>query len=435
MAAVDLPSPTEVATASEVDVDEEEVDAAARRDARRARKSKRRAEEEAEASDASPSKTARGRPSAGSGHGPEGESGGGAAGGGGGDVDAIRRMLEEHLSSMRSSWGSVAARVERVEVRQAEHADRISTLEDAGDFQARRTESLGAQIEGLEQKMEALSRDLASLKVGGAGIGAGLSNGGAHPDPWQECLTRAAKGDGAGGDAVGGGGGGGGGGGRGGGGSNPKDSKDGGLSEEDRRTLIFGGWLQDTKKATILAEVQAAFQLPEVAPLLDNTDLIVFGPRRSFGMLRFVHRQGEDHQQLRERMWGVIRAVRGATIALASTAAPGGEAKKLWSSFLKTREARKRGGHASMIRRVAQTCAEGGEGDIAVEARGNDYYDVDWASGTVWAGLHKLGSAVHRRPRSDDVCQLGAGWVDVGEVAAATGADKPAVKAVLEREL
>ena len=64
----------------------------------------------------------------------------------------------------------------------------------------------------------------------------------------------------------------------------------------------------------------------------------------------------------------------------------------MWASFTKTRAARKRGGHASLIRHVALTCVDEADGEVQIDAKDHSYYDVDWNSGTVWAGVHKLGS-------------------------------------------
>ena len=60
------------------------------------------------------------------------------------------------------------------------------------------------------------------------------------------------------------------------------------LTEEDRRTLIVGGWLQDTRRATIEEEPTPLLQHPEIRHLLDTEKLAIYGPRRSVGMLTFV---------------------------------------------------------------------------------------------------------------------------------------------------
>ena len=135
----------------------------------------------------------------------------------------------------------------------------------------------------------------------------------------------------------------------------PPPPPDGGhrdeLSEEDRRTLIVGGWAQDSKKQTMLEESRMFLERDGVKNLVDQKELIVWGPRRSFGVLKFQLREGEEPKEMRDRMWGVIQAARGSPVSLPSTTSLGAT-KNLWCSFTKTREARKRSAHASMIRRV-----------------------------------------------------------------------------------
>ena len=67
------------------------------------------------------------------------------------------------------------------------------------------------------------------------------------------------------------------------------------LSEEDKRTLILGGWLQDTRKITIEEEAAVLLQHEEIRPHLDVEKVAVYGPRRSVGMLKFVQRENEKN--------------------------------------------------------------------------------------------------------------------------------------------
>ena len=212
------------------------------------------------------------------------------------------------------------------------------------------------------------------------------------------------------------------------------------LSEEDKRTLVVGGWLQDTKRAVIIEEAKEILTREDAQAKVDATELHVFGPRRAFGLLRFVRRGEETYAGMRDRMWDVIKAIRGAEHVLPSTrggVAGDGEGKRIWASFTKTRAARRRGGHASLVRRVAQTAVDEAEQSdrVVIEAKEHDYYEVDWNSGTVWAGAHKLGSAVHRAPRGEHVRTMGGGWVDTASIAEAIGVPEAAVTAVLNREL
>ena len=95
---------------------------------------------------------------------------------------------------------------------------------------------------------------------------------------------------------------------------------------------------------------------------------------------------------------------------------PGVRSRICGSPSPKTREARKRAAHGSLLRRVcvsmvrdASLNKESHNPDAGVEGA----YDVDWTSGTVWLNQHKIGSCSHRAPRGDSVKLLSSGWVDV----------------------
>ena len=95
----------------------------------------------------------------------------------------------------------------------------------------------------------------------------------------------------------------------------------------------------------------------------------------------------------------------------------------MWAQFTKTREARRRSAHGSMLRRLCLAVVRDAPHNkeahnvMAVE---EGAYDVDWNSGTVWLGEWKLRSSVHRQPISNkDVKMLSSGWVDLGAVSRA----------------
>ncbi|CAE7234815.1 unnamed protein product [Symbiodinium sp. CCMP2592] len=209
------------------------------------------------------------------------------------------------------------------------------------------------------------------------------------------------------------------------------------LSEEDKRTLIVGGWAQDSKRQVIIDECAGFLNKAGVTKLLDQTAITVWGPRRSFGVLKFVVRDGETAKETRDRMWGVIQAARAEPYYLDSTSAFG-EKKKLWCSFTKTREARCRGAHGSMVRRVCHgMVADAALANEAhnVMAKNEGSYEVDWGSGTVWIGEWKLGSATHRMPKGEDIRQPNSGWIDIGSISRATGVAFDVALAAFEREL
>ena len=108
------------------------------------------------------------------------------------------------------------------------------------------------------------------------------------------------------------------------------------LSEEDRRTLIIGGWLQDTRRATIEEESAKLLQHGEIKPLIDAEKLAVYGPRRSVGMLKFVQRPGEHGDDIKSRMWKVVKKVAELKMQVESSKAMG-EDRTMWAAFVKTK--------------------------------------------------------------------------------------------------
>ena len=138
------------------------------------------------------------------------------------------------------------------------------------------------------------------------------------------------------------------------------------LSDDDRRTLITGGWMQDTRRATIEEEAQLLLLNPEIKALVDVEKIAVYGPRRSVGMIKFTQRDGEhSFEEVKSRMWQVIRATAKLKIPVESAKSMG-EERAMWASFVKTRTARVRSSHISMVRRVtiglvSETKDEGGE--------------------------------------------------------------------------
>ena len=210
------------------------------------------------------------------------------------------------------------------------------------------------------------------------------------------------------------------------------------LSEDDKRTLIFGGWCQDTRKMVIEEEAAVLLARDELKNFLDTDKITVFGPRKSFGIIKFEERAGEDYNAVRERMWGVVKFVAALKHKWPSTVTEQ-DAKPAWASFLKTRGARQRTSHASMLRRLTMRLASETKGEYGAPCHPTSVlqgsFDVDWKAGTTWIGAHKLGSATHRQPPGDDVRLMSNGWVDVRAIMAVTGAGFGDTVAALEREI
>ncbi|CAE7518077.1 unnamed protein product [Symbiodinium sp. CCMP2592] len=201
--------------------------------------------------------------------------------------------------------------------------------------------------------------------------------------------------------------------------------ENGQLSEEEKRTLIVGGWAQDTKKSVIEMESRELLARDELKDLVDAPVLTVFGPRRSVGNLKFDYRANESFQGLRERMWKTMKAIRELAIHFQSAKdVPG--SKPAWASFVKTKEARRR---TMLVRQVRRVCiqlamdATSDQGGPSKPAAINaESYDTDWGNGTVWHESHKLASATHRQPTPNTaVILMPGGWVDLKAVMDVTG--------------
>ena len=332
----------------------------------------------------------------------------------------LRQLLAGHLQTMkdemRGGWlekdtriNGVASEIKKDREESKRTKERVQKLEVAQNEHM-------VKIGGMEKEIAELKQGMAKGK--NVETATKMST-----DPWAQYLN--ARGDGAEPKA----------------GDPPQQQPQGRelLSEEDRRTLIVGGWSQDTKKGTIVEEAKTFMDRPEVRALLDQDELLVWGPRRSFGALKFKPRGDEADSTLRDRMWGVIKLLRAAPQTLPSTSASnGGVAKNMWIQFVKTKEARKRSSHCSLLRRL---CLELARGNISggeagrPEATEEHKYECDWGAGTVWFAEWKVGSSSHRAPRGESIKLLSSGWVDVQAVANLTGVTYVQALQAVEREI
>ena len=286
-------------------------------------------------------------------------------------------------------------------------------IQAKGDATSRKTEVFEGDIHKLKTKVE-------ELAASPSGSGGPMEDNDKMLDPWADYLNKKKSGEEH----------------NGGNGSAKEDGR--ALSEEDQRTLIVGGWLPDTRRAKIEEEAKTILEHDTIQPLIDAEKLVVFGPRRSFGMLRFQPRGDESPVDLKKRMWEVVSKIRGGKFALPSTQGEHGHGgKTAWASFLKTPEARRRSALCSLIRRVTMQLAGIG-GDFKNDsAMSPESYGVDWGTGTIWNGELKLGSATHRKDnnRGDDFFQLPQGWVDLRAVTTHTGVERAEAMAAFQREL
>lgn len=363
----------------------------------------------------------------------------------------LRQLLQLHAQEMKEAWRTFESRLDKAETIQQKQVGDIASLAGRVRINEKDVQTIKKNNDSMQPKLDSLTEDVKNLKVQleevknreptarapeGDAPRVGLA---AQPDLWGDYLKRkngpAALPGGRfsgpatrtgepshGGELASGSG------------RNAGDT----LSEDDQRTLIVGGWLQDTRRAVIEAEAECVLKLPEVAPLLDAEKISVFGPRRSVGMIRFVQRDGEDFAAMKERMWKVVRAVAQAKVVFQSTRNMG-EEKNAWVAFMKTKTARARTAHISMVRRVtisltADVKDEGG-GVLNLDHTLATSYDMDWSAGTIWCGPQKLASSTHRPPKHVEVVTMSGGWVNLDAVGLVAGCTVEVAKAAFELEL
>ncbi|CAE7915720.1 pol [Symbiodinium necroappetens] len=305
----------------------------------------------------------------------------------------IKEILVGHVQEMKNAWTSF----------QGCQKDVLHQRQVAQE-QAVNLDSLTTDVKNMKVRLDAMEksgRNLAAPPVTAAG----------NPDPWGEFLRRRDLGHASEGAKAAGGA------------SGSGDVPDKGdlLTEDEKKTLVLGGWLQDTRRSTIEEESAFLFELPEVKNIVDAEKLLVYGPRRSVGVLKFKIRDGETEKEMRERMWQVIRVLAQAKHILPSTRTAGDD-RSLWASFVKTKNARLRSTHVSMIRRVTMSLAKdahhasGGRQGNGLNLQ-TTAYDCDWNLGTIWCGALKLGSSTHRVPKEEETVVMTGGWVSITAVA------------------
>ena len=319
------------------------------------------------------------------------------------------KNVEKHVSNLKGEQQSVKGRVKAVEKQNVD-------LKTMADVHARRIEEVTADLQQLRTEIK-------DGKVDGQPIPAKSTGNGVSLDPWAQYIHQHKETIAQGNVAVQG--------------AKPASADDS-LTEEERRTLVVGGWPQDTRRSVIEEESKTLLADSSICQLVDQAQVTVWGPRRSVGMLKFVPRAGEGEKELRNRMWGVVKAIRELKQIFPSAEATG-DPKPAWGAFVKTREGRKRSQLVSQVRRVTMQLAMDTKTDQGQPFKPAsvtpESYDCDWNNGTVWHGAYKLASSTHRRPAGGDFLVLPGGWVDVNALTAVTGATTAAVRAALELEL
>lgn len=140
--------------------------------------------------------------------------------------------------------------------------------------------------------------------------------------------------------------------------------------ESKRRwTLVFGGWEADTRKSTILTELDQAINKLEIKDLFDDPPFTT-GPRRAVALCNFAAREGETEGERKGRMHKIVLSFAKQKMLTSSR-------KKLWAGYSKSREAR-----------MLQPIAPGSAGPLLRSRRTTS----GWSSANMGLGLHGLGT-------------------------------------------
>ncbi|CAE7637075.1 pol [Symbiodinium sp. CCMP2592] len=338
----------------------------------------------------------------------------------------LRELLFGHVSEMKSAWKEFQGRLGRVEQDQKRTDFEVRNLQSRTRVLEKDSQGCRQLCDSTSKKLDELTEEVKNMKVQLAEPArvpnpppGPQSDAHGSSDPWSDYLRKRQ--------------------------SQPPESgvnskgdlpdKNDMLTDDEKRTLVVGGWLQDTKRSVIEEEIAGLLSHEDMKPLLDADRLAIYGPRRSVGMLKFVVREGESYSNVRNRMWEVIKALGRIKYPLPSTK-NGDETRTVWASFVKTKSARQRSTHVSMIRRVTIALAVDANANSGVNGGNANTspldYDCDWNMGTVWAGSLKLGSATHRMPRDEDCVTMTGGWVSLSSVARTAGCSTDDAKMAFE---
>ena len=267
----------------------------------------------------------------------------------------LRALLFGHMAEMKESWQTFQARLGDVEhaqkhtntvVQALKNRTKILEKDNLTNQQmiqqtGKNLDELTEEVKNMKVQMDEFQRKAASVQTSGpvAPAIAPLQPGARPPpppsDPWAAYLARrhAPPAD-----------------------QPDKEVQPGGekdtLSEDEKRTLVIGGWLRDTKRSVIEEEISPLLNMGDMKALVDSDKLQIYGPRRSVGMLKFVLRQGESPADLRNRMWETVKLCARLKMELPSTRTSD-DVKTVCASFVKTKAARAKSAPVSMVRRVA----------------------------------------------------------------------------------
>ena len=173
----------------------------------------------------------------------------------------------------------------------------------------------------------------------------------------------------------------------------------GGSGPDRKWTLVFGGWMPDTRRAILLHQLDGALQGVKVKDSLD-TDPFTTGARRSVALCQFKKRAHEADSDVRQRMLHVLQVVNASKVQLE------GSQKPLWAAFSKTPAERGRAALTAVVRKAVMRFGPHRAGDL----------DVEYTSGRSWIRDDQI-SGVGAAPREVHQARTvstkgGEGWID-----------------------
>ncbi|CAE7715728.1 Pol, partial [Symbiodinium sp. CCMP2592] len=192
-----------------------------------------------------------------------------------------------------------------------------------------------------------------------------------------------------------------------------------GRGVDRKATLIFGGWQQQTRRATILDQLDRALQALGVTEFLDHQPFTT-GPRRSVAMANFSLRPAEREGDPRQRMMKVLQAVNAGKVQLE------GAAKTLWCSFSRTPAERGRAAVTAVVKKIVMRHCPTRQDDL----------DLDYAAGSAWvrddqvSGMGPPPDECHRARIVET--KAGSGWIDISTLAKWVETDKDVLNALVD---
>ena len=171
-------------------------------------------------------------------------------------------------------------------------------------------------------------------------------------------------------------------------------------SGPDRKhTLVFGGWGADTRRATLLHQLDQALVGLKLKGELDSEPFTT-GACRSVALCQFRRRAHEEDSEVRQRMVGIMQIINASQVNLQ------GGARPLWCSFSKSPEERGRAAVAAAVRKTVLRVAPHRAGDL----------DIEYPSGRSWIRddqLSGMGAPPQEiRHHRSVTTKGGEGWID-----------------------